>query len=275
MKGFSTLVLLSSAVLLCSSAPALEPTDTGCTIELKLSLGEAQCHVVNPKHFEDCEYSGTSDGAVMSSCTVMMTVVESDAQVTSYSCETQREVNNKELSMTCPDCPVILPLSDTAGLNAAMEAVKEFNKNTTHQNYYILQEVGRLKHGYVMGAGMIHYAEIALVESNCPMSSRIVLAACKALCSHRAQHAVCKSSHSKTRGMGSLRCEFYPALDTTPLLPGELEPVCEQPLPVYPAGPPAPPPSAGAVPPPLNPLPPLHLCHASPLLEFHPICPWP
>ncbi|XP_020502570.1 alpha-2-HS-glycoprotein 1 [Labrus bergylta] len=318
MKGFSTLVLLFSAVLLCHSAPALEPvtctsenvnaaarlamhhidmhhshgykfrlldikgnkmeeTDTGCNIELKLGLGETQCHVVNPKHFEDCEYSGASDGSVMSSCTVMMTVVESDAQVTSYSCETQREISKEELSLTCPDCPVIMALNDKEGLNAALEAVKEFNKNTTNQNYFVLQDVGRLKLGYIMSQGMRHFSEIALVESNCPLFSRIVPAACKALCSHRAQHAVCRSSYSKTSKLVSLRCEYYPALDSSPLPPGEMEPICEQPPSFSPAGPPAPPPNAGAaqIQIPLNPLPPVLPCHASPQQEFHPICNWP
>ncbi|XP_078114219.1 antihemorrhagic factor cHLP-B-like [Sander vitreus] len=99
MKGFHIVVLLSSAMLLVSAAPALElvtcskdsgavaarltmhrinenhghgykfrlqeiqgnkveTVDGGCNRELQLKLLETVCHVINPKHFEDCEIRG-------------------------------------------------------------------------------------------------------------------------------------------------------------------------------------------------------------------------
>ncbi|XP_039667101.1 antihemorrhagic factor cHLP-B-like [Perca fluviatilis] len=131
MKGFHIVVLLSSAVLLVSAAPALElvtctaeseaaaarlamhrinenhrhgykfrlqeiqgnkgeKTDDGCNLELQLNLLETVCHVVNPKHFEDCQIRGEAGRAVMANCTVKMSVKNNDANVTKYECDTRQ-----------------------------------------------------------------------------------------------------------------------------------------------------------------------------------------
>ncbi|KAF1386060.1 hypothetical protein PFLUV_G00114240 [Perca fluviatilis] len=123
MKGFHIVVLLSSAVLLVSAAPAMElvtcseesgaaaaqlamhrinenhrhgykfrlqeiqgnkveKADDGCNLELQLNLQETVCHVVNPKHFEDCQIRGEAERAVTANCTVKMSVKNNDANVT-------------------------------------------------------------------------------------------------------------------------------------------------------------------------------------------------
>ncbi|XP_042370455.1 alpha-2-HS-glycoprotein 1, partial [Plectropomus leopardus] len=164
----------------------VEKVDGGCNMELKLNLGETVCHTVNPKHFEDCEYRGTDSIAVSADCTVMMTVRNGDAAVTKYNCTTEQALSPEEMVMTCPDCPTLIPLTSPEGLMSVNQAVKEFNKNATLQREYILQEVGRLRSGYVMMAGMYFYAEFVLVESHCPKNSRILTAACNPLCPDRA-----------------------------------------------------------------------------------------
>ncbi|GAA6231928.1 alpha-2-HS-glycoprotein-like [Lates japonicus] len=226
MKRVLILVLLSSAVLLCSTAPALESVTCsedsgnatarlamhhinehhdhgykfrlneiqgnkvvkvgeGCDVTLQLDLLETVCHTVNPKHFEDCEIRQETD-QVMANCTVMVTVETGDAKITKYECGTRQVKSNREMVRICPDCPILIPLNSPEGLNSVNEAVKEFNKNNTNQHYYTLQEVGRIRSGYMMMAGMSYYAEFALVETNCPMGSRIIPEACKPLCPDRA-----------------------------------------------------------------------------------------
>ncbi|XP_034561758.1 alpha-2-HS-glycoprotein-like [Notolabrus celidotus] len=239
-------------------------TDTGCTMELNLNLWETDCHTVNPKHFEDCEFRQESDRAVAASCTVQMTVVYSDAQVKSYKCVTKKALSDEEMAMTCPDCPPIISLTDPQALKAAQAAVKQFNLNTTNQHYFVLKEVGRTKLAYIPGVGMRYYSEVALIESQCPMFSRVVPESCNPLCSERAQHALCKASYSAANGISHLECEYYPPSYAPPLAFGEQEPVCVPTLPLSPAGPPGSQPTSNT-----------HHCSMDSNSAFHPICPWP
>ncbi|XP_039984572.1 alpha-2-HS-glycoprotein 1 isoform X2 [Xiphias gladius] len=302
MKRLHVLALLSSAALLCSAAPALEPVtcsedggvaaarlamhhinkhhhhgykfqlseilgnkvekvDEDCNVELHLDLLETVCHTVNPKHFEDCEVRGEADGVVMANCTVTMAVKTGVAKVTKYECDTQQVKNNSATVTICPNCPMLMPLNSPAGLNSVHEAVNKFNQNTTIHHYYILQEVGRIKSGDIMKAGMRYYAEFALVETHCPVGSKIILEACKPLCPDTAHHAFCRSSYLSTNGLGSVQCEFYPP-STDAHGPGDQEPICRHSHPVHPPhvhgqGPPPhahdhghPPHAGGVLPPP-------------------------
>ncbi|XP_039666136.1 antihemorrhagic factor cHLP-B-like [Perca fluviatilis] len=257
MKGFHIVVLLSSAVLLVSAAPAMElvtcseesgaaaaqlamhrinenhrhgykfrlqeiqgnkveKADDGCNLELQLNLQETVCHVVNPKHFEDCQIRGEAERAVTANCTVKMSVKNNDANVTKYECDTRQGIK------TDLDVPVLVPLNSTEGLKSINEAESKFNQNATNQHHYILKEVGRIR----LGSGKDYYAEFALVETHCPMGSRINPEACKPLCPDRAHHAFCKSTYFRQTGLQSVECEFYPPSNTTALGPGEQEPVC-------------------------------------------------
>ncbi|KAK2815994.1 hypothetical protein Q5P01_026461 [Channa striata] len=206
----------------------LEKTDDGCNVELHLGLLETKCHVVNPTPFEDCPLREHYAREVMANCSVEVTVKSGEAKVVKYLCDTEQVLSNREMVQICPDCPVLIPLNSTEGLKSVHEAVKKFNENTTHQHYYILKEVGRISSGYIMMSGMNYYAEFALVETSCPVGSRIVIEACKPLCPDRAHHAFCRSSYSDTNGLGSLDCEFYPPLNTTAPGPGEKD-KCQHP----------------------------------------------
>ncbi|XP_039456597.1 histidine-rich glycoprotein-like isoform X1 [Oreochromis aureus] len=283
---------------------SVEQVDGGCNVKLQLDLRETKCHTTNPKPFEDCEIREETARAVKANCTVLMTIKDGDATITKYECDTRQVNTNSEMVRICPDCPVLLPLNDSEGLKSVHEATTEFNKNTSNQHYYILKEVGRISSGYIMTSGMNYYAEFALVETHCPMGSRIVIEACTPLCPDRARHAFCKSSYSSENGLLSNDCDFYPAENTTALGPGEKEPDCRhhgRRLPHSHGGPPphahdhghGPPPhdhEHGHGPPPpggkgghhgkgsFHPLRRFHPCHGflvNPDPALHPICPWP
>ncbi|XP_039904434.1 alpha-2-HS-glycoprotein 1 isoform X7 [Simochromis diagramma] len=288
---------------------SVEQVDGGCNVKLQLDLRETKCHTINPKPFEDCEIRGMGARAVKANCTVLMTIKDGDASVTKYECDTRQEKTNLEMVRICPDCPVLLPLNNSEGLKSVREATAEFNKNTSNQHYYILKEVGRISTGYIMGLGMNYYPEFALVETHCPMGSRIIIEACIPLCPNRARHAFCRSSYSSQNGLLSTECDFYPAENTTLLGPGEKEPVCGRHGRRHPHGHGGPPPHAhnhGHGPPPdasnegrpphahnhnhgppptggkgkgsFHPLRRFHPCHGflvNPDPALHPICPWP
>ncbi|CAJ1060150.1 alpha-2-HS-glycoprotein-like [Xyrichtys novacula] len=316
MKGFSTLVLLFSVVLLCSADPILEPvtcgvesidvaarfaihhinehhnhgykfklfgiisnntekTDEGCTIQLDLKLSETNCHVVNPKPYEDCSTRRDDEGPVEANCNVTMSIKAKDAKIDRYSCDTHTEFEASDLVRRCPDCPLLISLKSKEGVQAAEAIVQQFNQDNQNnqQHYFVLQEVGRTRVGYIPGMGTQYYSEAVLVESHCPMSSRIVPQACEPLCPDRAQHAVCKAAYASMSGeIRDLRCDLFQALNSTALVPGEQEPECAIQLPIDPPGPPG---TQGPPVPPPRPFPHADRCHKDFSLEFHPICPWP
>ncbi|XP_056895442.1 LOW QUALITY PROTEIN: alpha-2-HS-glycoprotein 1 [Takifugu flavidus] len=204
----------------------LKMVDHGCDIELQLLLKETACHTISPRDFEECPERSLGERAVVANCSVLITVKDNDAKVSKYDCETRQELTNLEMVRICPDCPMLVPLNDPEGLKSIREAVTEFNKNTSNEHVFVLQEVGRIKAAYIMSAGMNYYAEFTLVETVCPRESRIMHEACKPMCPDRAEHAFCRSSYSKMNGLYSVECEFYPAKNTDVLGPGEQEPIC-------------------------------------------------
>ncbi|KAA8589872.1 hypothetical protein FQN60_013237, partial [Etheostoma spectabile] len=216
MKGFHIVVLLSSAVLRVSAAPA--PELVTCGEEGGPAAARLAMHRINENHdhgykfrLQKIQSHGVEkvDGgcnlelqlnlletAVMANCTVQFSIRNNDANLTKYECDTRQE------------------------------AVSKFNQNTTNQHYYILKEVGRIRVGHVLGLGMHYYTEFELVETHCPMGSRINPEACQPLCPDRAHHAFCQSSYSNATGLKSVACDFYPPSNTTALGPGEQEPLC-------------------------------------------------
>uniref|UniRef100_A0A668TFP2 Cystatin domain-containing protein n=1 Tax=Oreochromis aureus TaxID=47969 RepID=A0A668TFP2_OREAU len=154
--------------------------DGGCNVKLQLDLRETKCHTTNPKPFEDCEIREET-ARVNAKHDFWNPLNVHSLQFFAFAVNT-----NSEMVRICPDCPVLLPLNDSEGLKSVHEATTEFNKNTSNQHYYILKEVGRISSGYIMTSGMNYYAEFALVETHCPVGSRIVIEACTPLCPDRA-----------------------------------------------------------------------------------------
>uniref|UniRef100_A0A8B9KL89 Cystatin domain-containing protein n=1 Tax=Astyanax mexicanus TaxID=7994 RepID=A0A8B9KL89_ASTMX len=56
-----------------------------------------------------------------------------------FTCDTEPEV-----AKICPDCPALLPLHDSRGLESVKAAVEKFNKDSDFTKYFKLLEVGRL-----------------------------------------------------------------------------------------------------------------------------------
>ncbi|KAM9831276.1 alpha-2-HS-glycoprotein 1 [Neosynchiropus ocellatus] len=250
----------------------------GCEMNLRIELNETKCTVTNPKHVDDCDIRQSSETPVVANCTVMLDFKNSGVKVTRYECDTRKEPI--DLHRICPDCPVLVPLNSPEGLKAVHDAIQQFNRNTSNSNIYVLHEVGRIISYYMMMTGMMYSPSFTLVETRCPMGTRIVPESCVPLCPKRAKHAYCKARYSTINGLQGMDCEFYPAEDNQVLAPGEMEPVCAHPHtgPPAPNGPPGPPGPPGSIPPSRP-----HYHSHIPCREakpdsqrdIHPICNWP
>ncbi|KAF3848432.1 hypothetical protein F7725_014929 [Dissostichus mawsoni] len=263
MKGLPTLLLLCSTALLCSAAPAVEPVT--CSEDGGAAAARMAAHHIDENHnhgykFKLSEIKGNKvEKEVMANCFVRISVRNGDARVRNYHCDTRKVKTDSEMVMLCPDCSNLISLHDPDGMKSVKEAVQRVNRNPTNQNYFILKDVGRIETWWILGMNMHYGAEIALVESHCPMGSRILPEACKPLCPDRARHAFCRSSCSKSEDSSLL------SAITTLQWPKDT------------VGLPAPP--AGDGPPEQERqrhMPPFHSfhCHGSDA-AIHPICPWP
>ncbi|CAL8348015.1 unnamed protein product [Gadus morhua 'NCC'] len=289
MRGL--VLLLSAAVALCGAAPALEPVTCsvdglettavrfaiqhinqqqdhgykfklsevivvsptqkvqGCSIVMRVNLQETKCHSSDPKHFEDCEVRHAGGTVVMAGCVVVLSVQGDVASVVSHKCGTTKD--EEELRM-CPDCPRLQDLTNVEGLQRIGGVIRKYNVLNATEHYFVLSDVGRMSASYIMGVGMNYVAEFAMVETHCPVGSRIAPEACTPLCPDRARHIFCKNSENP-RG-SRLYCETYPAVNKVDLQPGMIEPTCLQ-LPRF------------------NPA--VQCTEGPALKDIHPICSWP
>nr|XP_061790309.1 alpha-2-HS-glycoprotein-like [Nerophis lumbriciformis] len=199
----------------------------GCQIDLLLKLRQTKCHVSNPKSHEDCEVMSLGDRGALATCNSRVDVIGGVATVISHNCDTKAENTNAEMVLICPDCPSLSPLDDETGVKAVQAAVKNYNQQHNHQNYFRLMEISQLTSYYIPGMGTFMSLEFALVESVCPKDSRIVLETCEARCPDRAHHAFCKTTYNIIGGeFGNLECELYLPKDISPLADGQTEPTC-------------------------------------------------
>ncbi|XP_019727330.1 alpha-2-HS-glycoprotein-like [Hippocampus comes] len=204
-----------------------EQGEGGCSIDINMNLMQSQCHVTNPKPEDQCEFMMQSERGAVATCNAKLYVMGVEARVISHNCITKPELTNAEMMADCPDCPTLLPLNDMTGVQAVREAVKKFNLESNHQNYFALMEISLLTSGYIPSVGMITWPKFVLVETVCPKHSRIVPEACSPRCPDRAHHVFCKTSYSHgTAQVGELQCELYLPRNTDPLPIGVQEPTC-------------------------------------------------
>ncbi|XP_061681022.1 alpha-2-HS-glycoprotein-like [Syngnathoides biaculeatus] len=205
----------------------IEHVPGGCHFDVNVKLMQTDCHVTNPKPADQCDFMMQSERGAVATCNSKLDVKGGVATVTSHQCATRPELSNSEMVATCPDCPALLPLDDETGVKAVEEAVKKFNRESNHQNYFALMEISLLTSGYIPSVGTNTWLKFALVETVCPKNSRILQQACTPRCPDRAHHAFCESSYTHSTGeLGAVTCEVYLPKNTEPLEPGAQEPAC-------------------------------------------------
>uniref|UniRef100_A0A8C5BAP0 Alpha-2-HS-glycoprotein-like n=1 Tax=Gadus morhua TaxID=8049 RepID=A0A8C5BAP0_GADMO len=252
MRGL--VLLLSAAVALCGAAPALEPVTCSVdgleTTAVRFAIqhiNQQQDHGYKFKLSEVIVVSPTQ--VVMAGCVVVLSVQGDVASVVSHKCGTTKD--EEELRM-CPDCPRLQNLTNVEGLQRIGGVIRKYNVLNATEHYFVLSDVGRMSASYIMGVGMNYVAEFAMVETHCPVGSRIAPEACTPLCPDRARHIFCRNSENP-RG-SRLYCETYPAVNKVDLQPGMIEPTCHQ-LPRF------------------NPA--VQCTEGPALKDIHPICSWP
>ncbi|KAG9266458.1 alpha-2-HS-glycoprotein 1 [Astyanax mexicanus] len=185
-----------------------------CDVLMAVTLEETKCHVVNPKPLDECEIRPFHETKVTAKCNVTVCGGGPKTGIKQFTCDTE-PVSNVEVAKICPDCPALLPLHDSRGLESVKAAVEKFNKDSDFTKYFKLLEVGRLTTQHNMMFGQTYFAEFALVETECSDQTKPEeKPACKPKCSQETRHGFCKSTQL---GNGSLTvtCEIYEAQNST------------------------------------------------------------
>ncbi|KAK0133987.1 Alpha-2-HS-glycoprotein [Merluccius polli] len=164
----------------------VEQEEQGCKITLQLSLQETTCHVVNPKHFEDCDVRSDAETVVKANCTVVLSLQNLVANVLSHKYDT--------LHTRCPDCPKLMPLNNFQIHQYVVDAVRQYNSDSSFiQNHFVLRDIGRTSASYISSMGMQNVTEFAMMETHCAIRTKVVPERCTPLCPDRAQYVICSS----------------------------------------------------------------------------------
>ncbi|KAF4083285.1 hypothetical protein AMELA_G00138190 [Ameiurus melas] len=185
-----------------------------CQTFMVLTLKETKCHIVNPKPFNECEERKDNETPVIAKCNVTLCDGGEKPGIAQLICDTE-PASSEQLIRSCPDCPTLLPLHDPEGLESVKAAIEKFNKESNQTSYFKLLEVGRLSTQHNMKFGMSHFAEFAIVETECSDNVKNEeKPSCKQKCPNEAHHGFCKSTQL---GNGDLtvNCEIYEVQNTT------------------------------------------------------------
>ncbi|KAL4630787.1 alpha-2-HS-glycoprotein-like [Arapaima gigas] len=192
-----------------ASSKLQKTNDTNCEFHLELELEETTCHVVNPKPLEECEVRRTEETKVESNCNVVVTVLHGNATAVRYTCKSE-PASAEEINRMCPDCPSLLALNDSNGLDSIKAALNKFHEDTNETNYFKLLEVGRISTQW-MFLGQSYFAEFAIVETHCSRQEKPEDPhKCKMLGKGEARFGFCKST-LLGNGEISADCDIYEA----------------------------------------------------------------
>ncbi|XP_062869356.1 alpha-2-HS-glycoprotein 1 [Trichomycterus rosablanca] len=173
---------------------SVEKAEHPCVFVLGLTLDETTCHVLNTKPFNECEARQHQEVNITAKCNVTICGGGDEPGIKRFSCDTEPEPNEK-IAVFCPDCPSLLPLNDSRGLESVHAAVEKYNNDTSHASYFRLLEVGRISTQYNPMFGMSYFAEFAIVETECSdKPTEEEKPACKPKCPHEVNFGFCKST---------------------------------------------------------------------------------
>uniref|UniRef100_A0A8C4YYE1 Cystatin fetuin-A-type domain-containing protein n=1 Tax=Gadus morhua TaxID=8049 RepID=A0A8C4YYE1_GADMO len=134
------------------------------TYLMEVDLLETSCHVLDPKPLTNCSVRPKVMTAVEGDCDVVLKQVGGALSVTAFKCKTEEDM--------CLDCPTLLPLNDTIGLDFVQASLGTFNVRTNQT--FSLMEVGRMSKKPI-SAGDIIAAEYVIIGANCTSSECVPL----------------------------------------------------------------------------------------------------
>ncbi|CAL8346336.1 unnamed protein product [Merluccius merluccius] len=129
------------------------------TYFLEVDLLQTECHVLDPTPLANCSVRPKQLTAVEGDCEVVLKKVGGALSVIAFKCKTEESTED-----LCLNCPTLLPLNHTGGLDFVSASLGSFNSKIN--NTFILMEVGRMS-SQLLSGGRIFTAEYVIIEANC------------------------------------------------------------------------------------------------------------
>ncbi|XP_031813387.1 fetuin-B [Sarcophilus harrisii] len=186
---------------------------SGSVYYLTLDVLEMNCHVLNKKHWKDCEVRQLHD-SIYGRCKVIFYVnlPRRILYLAAYNC-TVRPVSGREIATLCPDCPVLLPnnISDPRIFQTVSESLEKINKEIGVGKKFHLFKVTEVHTQWVVGPS--YTVEFLVTESPCTKS---LPEKCLPPPADAQPVGICKGSLSRDRMKKYIAgtCEFFQSQPT-------------------------------------------------------------
>ncbi|KAK0154951.1 Alpha-2-HS-glycoprotein [Merluccius polli] len=129
------------------------------TYILEVDLLQTECHVLDPTPLANCSVRPKWLTAIEGDCEVVLKKVGGALSVIAFKCKTEESTED-----LCLNCPTLLPLNHTGGLDFVNASLGSFNSKIN--NTFILMEVGRMS-SQLLSGGRLFTAEYVIIEANC------------------------------------------------------------------------------------------------------------
>ncbi|KAL1250820.1 hypothetical protein QQF64_018616 [Cirrhinus molitorella] len=113
---------------------------------LDLDVLETKCHVLSPKSWKKCAIRPFMETQISGNCnTTVLHTPEGFSYLYSYDCTLVPDPPEK-LRLTCPDCPLLLPVDSNEAIAAARTSLLKYNKQSTLPVSLTVNTITRASH---------------------------------------------------------------------------------------------------------------------------------
>lgn len=113
---------------------------------LDLDVLETKCHVLSPKSWKKCAIRPFMETQISGNCnTTVLHTPEGFSYLYSYDCTLVPDPPEK-LRLTCPDCPLLLPVDSNEAIAAARTSLLKYNRQSTLPVSLTVNTITRASH---------------------------------------------------------------------------------------------------------------------------------
>ncbi|XP_073701013.1 fetuin-B [Garra rufa] len=129
-----------------TNVQAQQQGPAGKVYYLDLDVLETKCHVLSPKSWKKCAIRPFMETQISGNCnTTVLHKPEGFSYLYSYDCTLVPDPPEK-LRLTCPDCPLLLPVDSNEAIAAARTSLLKYNRQSTLPVSLTVDTITRASH---------------------------------------------------------------------------------------------------------------------------------
>ncbi|XP_058699666.1 fetuin-B [Poecile atricapillus] len=187
---------------------------TGSVFYLILDVVDTECHVLSKKLWKDCD-TRSAHSTVYGQCKAIIYINQARniAHLNTYEC-TLQPVLPRYISSVCPDCPLDDSPTKPQYLDAAVQCLAKFNRQSEQAHYFSVLNVTRASMQWIIGPA--YFVEFLIQETSCSKDVKDAdISMCEPLPPEAAKIGFCKGSvvNSRVNPSVTISCEIYSQQD--------------------------------------------------------------